>query len=939
MNSYFTHDTELGARAKAYSAYINARFDEVEAGFDELPEPSELKRGAVLAGTTGGAADAYTISLSYITAYADFQRLLLRIHAVNTGAATLNVSSLGVKSIKTTDGEDPQAGDLPLNGIVELVYDNTAGYFVMVSSIAGDSAAASASATAAAASAAAAATSETNAATSETNAAASASSASSSATAAATSASSASTSETNAATSESNAATSASNAATSETNASNSESTASTAASNASSSASAASTSASNASTSETNAAASATAAAASAALAASYGGVLNKFDATSPPTANDDSADTSGNGAFAVGSTWIDVSADESYRCVDATATAAVWVTASLQLSDLGSMATQDASSVAITGGTLGAVTGSDTNGPAFAGDEAASSTNPTLIPNKSNMSTGIGADGNSISFIQAGSQKMRITNSSIYVYENVINGNTGGYQLQDEVASSTNPTLCPHNSDLTTGLGGDGAGSGYLIGAGVQAFQWTQYGLYAGNAAGPRLANEAATGSNPTLIPNKANENTGIGWNATGQLTLVAGGTEAIRVEAATTTVYTHIMIENAGGPSLRNETASGSNPTLVPNKAELTTGIGWAAPSLMSLIAGGNPQAYISSTGMYMPNAAGPLIENDAASSTNPTLVPNRADSHTGIGWTSNDNGALIAGGARSAFWASGGIYVDNASGAAILNEAASSTNPTLVPDYGDADTGIGLGAANQLSLIAGGSECFRAAAGGNVSYQHMYFSNSAGPWLENGAASATNPTLVPNRADLDTGVGWSAANKGTLVAGGSASVYWDANKAFMANAAGPTLMNEAATATNPTVCPNQADDNTGIGWVSADIMSLIGGGVSVAHVENNRVTFQKGIRETNYSLTGTAIDPTNGTMQYKTLSGNVTFTHSLGNGDSVLLYLVNGSSYTVTWPAVEWVGADGDTAPTLGTQDTLVFWQVNSVFYGAHIGNSD
>jgi len=108
--------------------------------------------------------------------------------------------------------------------------------------------------------------------------------------------------------------------------------------------------------------------------------------------------------------------------------------------------------------------------------------------------------------------------------------------------------------------------------------------------------------------------------------------------------------------------------------------------------------------------------------------------------------------------------------------------------------------------------------------------------------------------------------------------------------------------------------------------------------VVTVDGTQTLTNKTITETVYTLAGTNISATNGSMQVKTLSGPVTFTESLSNGQSVLLRLVNASTYAVTWFSVTWVSSSGNVAPTLANDCHVVFWKTGSVVYGAYVGRS-
>ena len=89
----------------------------------------------------------------------------------------------------------------------------------------------------------------------------------------------------------------------------------------------------------------------------------------------------------------------------------------------------------------------------------------------------------------------------------------------------------------------------------------------------------------------------------------------------------------------------------------------------------------------------------------------------------------------------------------------------------------------------------------------------------------------------------------------------------------------------------------------------------------------------VTEQVYNLTGTVINPANGTIQYKTVSANTTFTETLAAGQSVLLRLIGANGKTITFPTITWVGA---AAPELTANCVIVLWKEQSTLYGAYVG---
>jgi len=119
---------------------------------------------------------------------------------------------------------------------------------------------------------------------------------------------------------------------------------------------------------------------------------------------------------------------------------------------------------------------------------------------------------------------------------------------------------------------------------------------------------------------------------------------------------------------------------------------------------------------------------------------------------------------------------------------------------------------------------------------------------------------------------------------------------------------------------------------------DISATSGSVTTAGLTVNGQLGIGGAIDETVYTLSGTALDPSNGTIQVKTLSANTTFIDDLDAGQSMTLMIDDGTAYTITWPTTTWVN-NGGSAPTLATTGYTVvaLWKVSTTLYGALVGD--
>jgi len=93
---------------------------------------------------------------------------------------------------------------------------------------------------------------------------------------------------------------------------------------------------------------------------------------------------------------------------------------------------------------------------------------------------------------------------------------------------------------------------------------------------------------------------------------------------------------------------------------------------------------------------------------------------------------------------------------------LPQENDAVTPTLA--FGDGDTGFYEGGDDRIEFASAGSYIWQLDA--NI----LGSSATGRPEMRNEVASATNPTLIPSHGDANTGIGWAAADQLSLIAGG-------------------------------------------------------------------------------------------------------------------------------------------------------------------------
>ncbi|MEE8114380.1 MAG: hypothetical protein V3T23_08485, partial [Nitrososphaerales archaeon] len=142
-------------------------------------------------------------------------------------------------------------------------------------------------------------------------------------------------------------------------------------------------------------------------------------------------------------------------------------------------------------------------------------------------------------------------------------------------------------------------------------------------------------------------------------------------------------------------------------------------------------------------------------------------------------------------------------------------------------GGVDT-TGTPANNQLAIF---TDLDTLEGDANVTWDGSLFSITGDMRLSGSGVAATPSYAFID--DIDTGMFLSGVGSLGWAVGGSVRMKLTAGGLSLAQSGSGGILNETASATNPTVNPNlNGDVDTGIGWAGADTFSVVTGAIEAA-----------------------------------------------------------------------------------------------------------
>jgi hypothetical protein len=446
-----------------------------------------------------------------------------------------------------------------------------------------------------------------------------------------------------------------------------------------------------------------------------------------------------------------------------------------------------------------------------------------------------------------------------------------------------------------------------------------------------------------------------------------------------AATTLYYVRDIIKDTTNNNIWQatvqHTSSGSLPigtntdsakwTLLVDAAAASTSATNAATSASAASTSATAAASSATAASGSASTASTQASNASTSASNASSSASAASSSASTASTQATNAGTSATAAAS----SASSASSSASAASTSASNASSSASAASTSASNASTSATNASNSASTATTQATNASTSASNASTSATNAATSASSAATAQTAAESARDATLAAYDSFDDRYLGAKTSNPtvdndgNTLVAGAlyfnsvdGAMQLWTGSAWVAAYVSGSGYL---AAANNLSDVANTGTARTNLGlaigtnvqayaanlttWAGTTAPSVTVVGTTDTQTLTNKTLTNPTVTsyiETVYSLSGTAIDPANGTIQTKTLGANTTFTESLADGQSVVLML-NPVTYTVTWPTMTWINTLGSGAtPTLEASSTnvVVIWQVGGTVYGNWAGSA-